>query len=131
GLVPLKEQFGIGLLYLFGGWLLSGLLLSIRLYRLGWRAACQLAETRTGLVLVLYILVSSAHLAISIHDREPRFTYHVVPFLLLLSTAAWLEALLALTKSVVRPAWTTAAFAVLLLAYVSAQAGFDLRAMAS
>ncbi|MCK1743560.1 hypothetical protein IVA80_22605 [Bradyrhizobium sp. 139] len=130
-LVPLKEQFGIGLLYLFGGWLLAGLLLSIRLYRLGWRAACQSAETRTGLVLVLYILVSSAHLAISIHDREPRFTYHVVPFLLLLSTAAWLEALLALTKSVVRPAWTTAAFAALLLAYVSAQAGLDLRAMAS
>lgn len=129
-LIPLQQQFGLGLIYLLSGWVLAWLFVLDRVRRVGWRAACLSAETRGSFVLALYILIASAHLAISVHDREPRITYHVVPFVLLLSTATWLKASLALTKSVVRPAWTTAVFAALLLAYVSTQVGFDLRGMA-
>jgi hypothetical protein len=130
-LIPLRQQFGLGLIYLFSGWVLAWLLLLDRVRRIGWRAACLSAETRCTFVLALYILVASAHLAISVHDREARITYHVVPFVLLLSTATWLSVLQNLTKSFVRPAWTSAAFAILLLACVSAQVGFDLRVMAA
>lgn len=130
-LVPLKQQFGLGLVYLFGGWVLACLFLLDRVCRVGWRAACLSAETRCSFVLALYVLTASAHLAISVHDREPRITYHVIPFVLLLSATTWLKALQALTKSLVRPAWTSAAFAGLLLAYVSAQVEFDLRTMAA
>lgn len=128
---PLKLQFGFGLVYLFTGWLLALLFLFNRVRHVGWRAACLSEETRANFVLVLYILVTSAHLATSIHEREPRFTYHIVPFLLLVSTSAWLKTLLFLTKNVVRPAWTTAVFAALLLAFATVQTGFDLRVMAS
>ena len=130
-LIPLKQQFGLGLIYLFSGWVLAWLILLDRMRRVGWRAACLSAETRGIFVLALYILVASAHLAISVHDREARITYHIVPFVLLLSAATWLKALQTLTRSLVRPAWINAAFAVLLLAYVSAQVGFDLRVMAA
>ncbi len=130
-LIPLKQQFGLGLIYLFSGWFLACLFLLVRLRDIGWRAASLSAETRTSFVLALYVFVASAHLAISINDREPRFTYHIVPFLLLLSTATWLKALLVLTKKFVPPAWITAAFATLLMACASAQAGSDLRKMAT
>lgn len=130
-LVPLKQQFGLGLIYLFGGWALALLILLDRIRRIGWRAACLSAEMRCVFVLALYILVASAHLAISVHDREPRITYHVVPFVLLLATSMWWNVLQSLTRSLVRPDWTSAAFAVLLLAYVSVQVGFDLRVIAA
>ncbi|MDE5443684.1 hypothetical protein GWG65_19985 [Bradyrhizobium sp. CSA207] len=129
-LIPLKQEFGVGLIYLFSGWFLACLFLLVRVRDLGWRAVCLSGQMRTSFVLALYVFVASAHLAISIHEREPRFTYHIVPFLLLLSTSTWLEALLVLTRRFVRPALITAAFAILLMAFVSTQVGFDLRAMA-
>jgi hypothetical protein len=130
-LQPLIEQFGtIGVLYLFGGFFLACVFLLRDIGRAGWRTAFTRDDLRTRLVLVLYVLATSAHLAISIHQREARFTYHVVPFLIILSTVAVVELIVGLTKPIVAPQWLLAAVAASLLVFASAQIKFDLQAMA-
>ena len=129
---PLREQFGVvGVVYLLGGFLLACVLLLRDFTGVGWRSAFLSADLRARLVLVLYVLATSAHLAISIHQRETRFTYHIVPILLLLSTWAVLELVVGLTRTIVPPRWTVAALAASLLAFASVQIGFDLREMAA
>ncbi len=129
-LEPLTDQFGTaGVLYLFGGFFLACVFLLRDIGRVGWRAAFTKDDLRTRLVLVLYVLTTSAHLAISIHQREARFTYHVVPFLIILSTLAIFELIIELTKQVARW-WGIAALAAVLLVFASTQLKFDLRAMA-
>ena len=127
----LTAQFGVaGTLYLFGGVLLSAIFLFRGVRRMGWRAACTMDGLRGEFVLLLYVLATSAHLAMAINEREARFTYHIVPFLIVLSTLAWFRSLAALTRNVVRPPWTTAAFASLLLVFAWTQIQFDVGVMA-
>ncbi len=127
----LTEQFGVvGALYLFIGFFLAAVLLFRGIRRVGWRTACTADDLRGEFVLLLYVLATSAHLAISIKEREPRFMYHVLPFLIVLSTLAFSRLSVALTRNVFRPSWTTAGFASLLLIFVWTQIAFDLRAMA-
>jgi hypothetical protein len=131
-LEPLTDQFGtVGVLYLLGGSLLACVFLLRDIRRAGWRTALTTDGLRARLVLVLYVLVTSAHLAISIHQREIRFTYHVVPILIVLATTAVFELIVLSTKRLVRPRWTIAAFAVSLLAFASIQIRYDLQAMAA
>jgi hypothetical protein len=66
----------------------------------------------------------------SIHQREVRFTYHVVPFLIIVRTAAVLELIVDFTKHIVPPRWTIAALAASLLVFASPQIKFDLQGMA-
>jgi hypothetical protein len=130
-LEPLREQFGIvGMLYLFGGFALACIFLARDIRRGGWRAALVGDDLRTRLVLILYVLAASAHLAISVHQREARYTYHVVPFLLIVSTRAVFELVTGLPKRIASPRWSVPVFAVALLAFASTQVKFDLRAMA-
>jgi hypothetical protein len=130
-LEPLTEQFGtVGVLYLFGGFFLACVFLLRDLWHAGWRSTFTTDDLRTRLILVLYVLATSAHLAISIHQREPRFTYHVVPFLIILSTVAVFQMIVELTKRIVRPRWTIAALAASLLVFAAIQTKFDLQAMA-
>ena len=130
-LEPLAGQFGtIGVVYLLGGFFLGCVFLLRDIGRAGWRAAFTRDDLRTRLVLVLYVLATSTHLAMLIHQREVRFTYHIVPFLIILSTVAVLELIVGLTKRIVRPQWTIAALAASLLVFVSAQLKFDLKVMA-
>jgi 4-amino-4-deoxy-L-arabinose transferase-like glycosyltransferase len=128
---PLIAQFGIGgLLYLLGGFVLTCGFLLERIWRGGWRTACTMDSLRTEIILVLYVLAASAHLAISIRAREIRYTYHVVPFLIILSTLAFFKLIVMLMKPIVRPPWIVAAFAASLLVFASTQISFDLRTMA-
>jgi hypothetical protein len=130
-LPTLTEQFGtVAVFYLFGGFLLACVFLLRDITRAGWRAAFIRDDLRTRIVLFLYVLTASAHLAISIHQREARFTYHVVPFLIVLSTVAVFELIVGLTKHIVRPRWTIAAFAASLLVFASTQIKFDMQVMA-
>ncbi len=127
----LTAQFGVaGTLYLFSGLLLAAVFLFRGIRRAGWRAACTMDGLRSEFVLILYVLATSAHLAIAINEREARFTYHIVPFLIVLSTLAWFRLVVALTKHVVRPSWTSAGFASLLLIFAWTQIQFDLGVMA-
>jgi hypothetical protein len=66
----------------------------------------------------------------SIHQREVRFTYHVVPFLIIVSTAAVLELIVDFTRRIVPPRWTFAALAASLLVFASTQIKSDLQGMA-
>jgi hypothetical protein len=128
---PLEAQFGVaGCLYLSAGFFLACVFVSDGIRRVGWRTACTLADLRGEFVLLLYVLATSAHLAISIHEREPRFTYHVVPFLIVLSTLAFFRLIVTLSKRTFRPAQASAAFASLLLVFAWTQVEFDVRAMA-
>jgi asparagine N-glycosylation enzyme membrane subunit Stt3 len=77
---------------------------------------------------VLFVLATSAHLAISIHQREARFTYHVVPFVAVLSTLALWQLIQALAKSIAQR-WTVATLAALLLVFAFVQISSDLRGM--
>jgi Dolichyl-phosphate-mannose-protein mannosyltransferase len=130
-LEPLTEQFGtLGVLYLFGGFFLACVFLLRDIGRAGWRIAFIKDDLRTRLVLVLYVLTTSAHLMISIHQREVRFTYHVVPFLMILSTMAVFELIVEFAKRIAPPRWITAALAASLLVFASTQIRFDLQAMA-
>lgn len=130
-LEPLTEQFGtVGVLYLFGGFVLACVFLLRDIGRAGWRSAFTRDDLRTRLVLVLYVLATSAHLAISIHQREARFTYHVIPFVIILSTVAVFELIVTLTRRIIRPQRTVAALAASLLVFASIQIKFDLRGMA-
>jgi hypothetical protein len=128
---PLMEQFGIaGVLYLFGGFFLACVFFFLGVRRVGWRTACTMANLRSEFVLLLYVFAASAHLAISIHEREPRFTYHVVPALVVLSTLAFFRLFVALTNRIVQPCLVSAAFASLLLIFAWTQIDFDVRGMA-
>jgi 4-amino-4-deoxy-L-arabinose transferase-like glycosyltransferase len=129
---PLTAEFGVaGVLYLLCGFLLACVILFRGIRRVGWRTACTRSDLRGEFVLLLYILATSAHLAISIHEREPRFTYHVVPFLIVLSTLAFFRLIVALAKQIFPPSRVAAAFASLLLIFAWMQIDFDLRGMAS
>jgi hypothetical protein len=129
---PLTAQLGIvGVLYLFGGMLLACVFLLRDVRRAGWRTAFVEDGLRTRIVLVLYTLAASAHLAISIHQREIRFTYHVVPFLIILSTLAALELIVALAQRIAWPRCGAITLATLLLVFGASQIRVDLRAMAT
>jgi hypothetical protein len=128
---PLTEQFGLaGVLYLFSGVVLASTLVVRDIRRAGWRTACTMDALRSRFVLILYVVAASAHLAISIHQREARYTYHVIPVLIILSTLSISESVIELTKRIVRPWWIITAFAALLLVFASTQIKFDLQAIA-
>ena len=131
-LEPLTEQFGVaGVACLFGGFILACVFLLWEIRHAGWRIAFIKDDLRTRLVLVLYVLATSAHLAISIHQREVRFTYHVFPFVVILSALAVFEVMLELTRRIVPPQWAVATIAVSLLVFASNQIKFDFQAMAA
>jgi 4-amino-4-deoxy-L-arabinose transferase-like glycosyltransferase len=128
---PLTREFGIaGTLYLFSGFFLGCVFVFGGIRRVGWRTACTMADLRGEFVLLLYLLAASMHLAISIHEREPRFTYHVVPFLIVFSTLAFFRLVVALTARVFQTSQASAVFASLLLVFASTQIASDLRVMA-
>lgn len=126
----LTEQFGTtGAIYLFSGLFLAAFFVFRGIRRAGWRNACTIDDLRSEFVLLLYVLTTSAHLAISINSREPRFYYHIIPFIIVLSTLAFFRLIVALTKGVVRPPGTTAGFASVLLIFAWTQIQFDLGKM--
>jgi hypothetical protein len=125
-LPPLLNQFGaIGVIYLFAGLLLSlGFALG-HLWRDGWRAVCGNNLARNELILVGYLLLTLVHLAISIHDREARFLYHIVPFMIVLSASALLRTAGLLMKS--SRSWAPPTLASLLLLFCLGQIAADLK----
>jgi hypothetical protein len=78
------------------------------------------------MILVAYLLLTLGHLAVSIHEREARFLYHVVPFMIVLSASALLRATRRLIGS--PNSWVSAVLASLLLLFCLGQIGADLRA---
>jgi hypothetical protein len=129
---PLTAEFGVaGVLYLFSGFLLACLFAFRDILLAGWRTACTKTELRSEFVMLSYVVATSAHLAISVHEREARFTYHVVPFLIVLSTLAFYRLGVALTMRAVRSAQISAALASLLLAFAWTQVESDVGAMAN
>ena len=130
-LPPLVNEFGItGVIYLFGGLLLSFGLAIAGLRRAGWRAVCGDSWARNEIILLLYLSLTLAHLAISIHEREARFLYHVAPFLMVLSSSAIVRTI-GLIKSKFVRSWASPAVALLLLIFCLGQIGFDLRTQAA
>ncbi|HTV67604.1 MAG TPA: hypothetical protein VMF90_03610, partial [Rhizobiaceae bacterium] len=118
------NEFGvIGMIYLLGGLLLSLGFVLFGLWRDGWRAICGKAETRNELILLGYLLLTSAHLAISIHEREARFLYHVVPFMIVLNASVLLKVIGPSTGSL--RSWRSAALASLLMIFCLGQIGAD------
>lgn len=119
------NEFGvIGAIYLLGGLLLSLGFVLFGLWRDGWRATCGKAETRNELILLGYLLLTSAHLAISIHEREARFLYHVVPFMIVLNASVLLKLVGPSTGNL--RSFASAALASLLLLFCLGQIGADL-----
>jgi hypothetical protein len=129
GRTLVNELGVVGVTYLLGGLLLSLGFVITGLWREGWRATCSNAETRNELILLGYLLLTSAHLAISIHEREARFLYHVVPFMIVLNASVLLKATGLSTGS--GRSWAATALASLLLLFCLGQLGTDLRQQAS
>src|SRR5262249_30066662 len=88
-------------------------------------------ETRNEMILLVYVLITSAHLAIFIHEREPRFFYHIVPFLIVLSTVSIFRFFCWFCGDIVRPRWISLAFASVLVIFCLGQIDSDLRMQAS
>ena len=127
----LLHEFGtVGVIYLFGGLLLSLGFAVAGLRREGWRRVCGNSLARNEIILLAYLSLTLAHLAISIHEREPRFFYHIAPFLMVLSASAIVRTIGLINNDLVR-SWTSPAVALLLLIFCVGQIQFDLRAMAS
>jgi 4-amino-4-deoxy-L-arabinose transferase-like glycosyltransferase len=128
---PLLQQFGsLGVLYLVAGFMLSVFFLSQDLVNVGWRAAFRDGGLRTQIVLVLFVVASAAHLAISIRQREARFTYHIVPFLILLSAIGMCRLFNGLFGSTFWRERVALALALSLLVFAATQARYDLKLMA-
>jgi 4-amino-4-deoxy-L-arabinose transferase-like glycosyltransferase len=130
-LEPLVQQFGtLGILCLAVGFILSVCFLSSDLVNAGWRAAFTDGGLRARIVLVLFVVASAAHLAISIRQREVRYAYHIVPFLIVLSTIGMWRLFSGLFSGTFRRERVALALAVSLLVFASIQARFDLKVMA-
>lgn len=124
------REFGIaGTLYLLGGIIIESGFIFWRVKREGWRTIC--LDLRSEFVMLLYVLVTVSQLAISIHSRDPRFFYHIIPVVIVLSTIGFWRLAAMITRDCVQLKWVSLAFTVLLLWFSWHQVTFDLRAIAS
>jgi hypothetical protein len=125
-------QFGMaGTLYLLGGIITECGLIFLRLKKEGWRTICLSGDARSEFVMLLYVLVTTAHLAISIHEREPRFFYHIVPVVIVLSTIAFWRSAVLIAGKYAQLEWVALAFSALLLWFSWNQVSVDLVNVAS
>jgi hypothetical protein len=120
-------QFGMaGSLYLLGGLMIECGLIFRRVKTEGWRTISLSGDVRNELVMFLYVLVTSAQLAISIHERDPRFFYHVIPIVIVLSTIGFWRLAVLLAAKHAKPGWMALAFSALLLCFSWTQISVDL-----
>lgn len=83
---PMSYEFSaLGLVLLGLGFLFCGLTVASPLRRKSLRAVVSDYDSRNVLSLFIYAAFSIAYLLVSVRMREPRYTFHIVPFAMILS----------------------------------------------
>lgn len=86
----LEKQIGQALIYLLGLGCIAGFCLSCSdLIKLMRAKVFLNGEQRNRLFLVLYAVVSAVYILMFIRMREPRFTFHVLPFVFIAAFLGW------------------------------------------